>query len=321
MLLSIIIPIYNVEPYIEKCLKSCIHQKDAPKDSYEIILVNDGTKDNSMDIVRKVLSEYHGAVPVKIINQENAGLSAARNSGMTQAEGEYVWFVDSDDWIDEQSVQRIVSELQKEEIDILQMPYKLIYENNKPEEIEQVKEIKEPIPGPKVMRITRLPNLTQSRIYNRKFLQDNDLKFTPGILHEDAEFKPRAIWKAKKIKTLNAPLYYYLKREKDSITASFTMRNAEGRLYGVKSMYDFSKDLSSKERRLFFPDMNFNMFFVITGLKKLDKKDSERIISSLNECRHIFKEMMWTLSPKKFLVYSLLSLNPSLFLNLYCRKR
>ena len=86
---SIVIPVYNVEDYIKECLDSIMNQtfKD-----YEVIVVNDGTKDNSMDIVKKY--------KVKTINQENGGLSAARNNGAKHAKGEYLLFIDSDDTIE-----------------------------------------------------------------------------------------------------------------------------------------------------------------------------------------------------------------------------
>ncbi len=319
MILSIIIPIYNVERYIKKCLLSCLNQKGVSKGDYEIVLVNDGTKDNSMEIVKEVLKTHSTVVPVKIISQENMGLSAARNTGIEKSEGDYLWFVDSDDWIDEDGVASIISVLKSTDIDLLQMPYKLIYEDNRPNEIESVKSIRNPISGYECMKITRLPNLAQSRICKRKFLKNNNILFTRGILHEDAEFKPRALWHAKSIMTLDKPCYNYLKREKGSITASFTMRNAEGRWYGVKSMHEFSKDFPLKDQRLFNADMNFNMFFVLTGLKKLNKEDRAQIIDELVKHRNIFKRMIWTLSPKKFLVYLMLYLNPKFFLSLYCR--
>ena len=93
---SIIIPVYNVEKYIGKCLESVMNQ--TYKD-YEVIVVNDGTKDNSMDIVKNY--------PVKIIEQENQGLSVARNTGVKKAKGEYIIFLDSDDYIEKDLLKNI----------------------------------------------------------------------------------------------------------------------------------------------------------------------------------------------------------------------
>ena len=94
--LSIIIPVYNVENYVGKCLESCLNQ-DIPKNEYEIIVVNDGTKDNSVQVIEKYITPENN---IRLIHRKNGGLSAARNTGLKEAKGEYVWFVDSDDWIE-----------------------------------------------------------------------------------------------------------------------------------------------------------------------------------------------------------------------------
>lgn len=91
--LTIIIPVYNVEKYVGRCIESCLKQDLSPKE-YEILVVNDGSKDGSIDIVRRYARENEN---IRIIEQENAGLSAARNHGIKEARGEYLWFVDSDD--------------------------------------------------------------------------------------------------------------------------------------------------------------------------------------------------------------------------------
>ena len=94
--LSIIIPVYNVEPYIAKCLDSCL-QQDLPADEYEIIVVNDGSPDNSVVIVKDYMQRY---LNVRLVNRENGGLSAARNTGLAHANGYYVAFLDDDDeWV------------------------------------------------------------------------------------------------------------------------------------------------------------------------------------------------------------------------------
>ena len=113
--LSIIIPVYNVEKYIEKCLVNCA-QQDCCTDSYEIIVVNDGTKDNSLAIAEDVARRYDN---IYITSQLNAGLSEARNKGLSLAKGEYVWFVDSDDWIDTNCLTDIMKYLTG--IDVLAM--------------------------------------------------------------------------------------------------------------------------------------------------------------------------------------------------------
>ena len=105
LFLSIIIPIYNVEPYIGRCIESILSQITESVDSVEVIMVNDGTQDGSMDIVKLQIS---GSPFVTVINQENKGLSCARNAGLDLAKGKYVWFVDSDDWLLPEAVSRVI---------------------------------------------------------------------------------------------------------------------------------------------------------------------------------------------------------------------
>ena len=103
---SIIIPVYNVEDYIKKCLDSVFNQTYT---NYEVIVVNDGTKDNSMKIVKNY--------DVRIINQENQGLSMARNNGVKKAKGEYILFLDSDDYLEENTLQEIENVLDYLEVE------------------------------------------------------------------------------------------------------------------------------------------------------------------------------------------------------------
>ena len=117
---SIIIPVYGVENYIKKCLDSVFSQT---YNDMEVIVVNDGTKDNSMAIV----NQY----PVKIINQENAGLSAARNTGVTYATGEYLFFLDSDDYI-EPNLLLEVSKMLDNNPDLIRFQIREVFENGNP---------------------------------------------------------------------------------------------------------------------------------------------------------------------------------------------
>ena len=116
--LSIIIPVFNVEGYVGKTLAS-VFDTTASADKFEVIIVNDGTRDRSMDFVRK-----YATYPNMIIHeQENLGLSAARMNGLSLASGEYVWFVDSDDYLVEDGVEIVLKHLEKTpDVDVLMFP-------------------------------------------------------------------------------------------------------------------------------------------------------------------------------------------------------
>ena len=106
---SVIVPVYNVEKYIRQCLESIINQTYK---NLEIIVVNDGTKDNSMKIVEEYLSDER----IKVINKENGGIASARNRGIDEATGEYISFVDSDDWLELNTYEKLVEIIVDEDI-------------------------------------------------------------------------------------------------------------------------------------------------------------------------------------------------------------
>lgn len=122
--ISVIIPVYGVEKYIRQCLESVIKQTYK---NLEIIVVNDGTKDNSMKIVEEYLVDER----IKVINKENGGISSARNRGIEEATGEYVSFVDSDDWLEIDLYERIVQILEGNKVDIIVFNYNRYSENKK----------------------------------------------------------------------------------------------------------------------------------------------------------------------------------------------
>lgn len=114
-ILSIIVPVYNVEPYLERCLLSCLHQ-DIPQDDYEIIVVNDGSTDGSLQVAERVAKENGNVV---IISQKNGGLSAARNTGMKHARGKYFMYVDSDDYLFDNVLSSLLTTVEDNNLDIL----------------------------------------------------------------------------------------------------------------------------------------------------------------------------------------------------------
>ena len=118
MLLSFVIPVYQVEDYVADCLYSICRQKVDGTDWFEVICVNDGSKDKSLDLVKRVACEYPD-IRFKIIDKENGGVSVARNIGINNAEGEYLWFVDSDDVILQGALGMFYEQIKSEEYDVI----------------------------------------------------------------------------------------------------------------------------------------------------------------------------------------------------------
>lgn len=182
MKLSIIIPMFNVELYIEKCLLSCLHQ-DVPSSEYEIVVVNDGSPDNSLQIAEHIASTVDN---VTVVSQENGGLSVARNTGLLHAKGEYVWFVDSDDWIEENCLAGILKRLDKTQPDFLQLQYRLAYDDESNDK-DVYCTVDGVVSGVQQINNGDVPHPAQFAIYRKNFLIENNLLFYPGIFHEDSE--------------------------------------------------------------------------------------------------------------------------------------
>ena len=170
---SIIVPVYNVEEYIDDCLKSIKNQtfKD-----YEVIVVNDGTKDNSMDIVKKY--------DVEIINQENGGLSAARNAGVKKAKGEYLIFLDSDDYIEKDLLKKINDSI-KDNPDVVRFQIKEVYPDK---EIDFNEESFNTLNGVEAFNnIVKYHFIENAWCYaiKRSYYLENKYEFKKSTYHED----------------------------------------------------------------------------------------------------------------------------------------
>lgn len=224
--LSIIIPIYNVEKYIQKTLVSIFSQY-FQKESVEIIVVNDGTKDNSMSIVNEFAAKFDN---LKIINQENQGLSVARNTGLKAACGKYVWFVDSDDWVEYDSLPFLLKHLEHSDKDVLMFKIREYDEEGRIllERFFHDNKNEEQISGTNVVLYQKKYGVDitpmQQYVISRDFLLSNKLFFVPGIYHEDKEFAPRMLINAKKVAIIPKVIYCYLRRNSGSITTDDSLQ-------------------------------------------------------------------------------------------------
>ncbi len=218
MKFSVVVPIYNVEAYLDDCLRS-LHAQDYS--DYEIICVNDGSTDSS----RKMLSEWESRLPqMRVINRTNGGLSAARNTGLQAATGNYVVFVDSDDWVESSMLSRLAEETRDEDM--------LCYACRESDSGTTDTLLPERTDGWSYYNRHALEHrevafvCVWQRCYRREFLIDNSLYFREGILHEDNEFTPRACLYAKSIKVIPDVLYNYRVRP-GSIMTTRGLRSKE----------------------------------------------------------------------------------------------
>ena len=230
MKLSVIIPVYNVELYIRECLDSVANQKNVQKEEYEIIVINDGSPDSSIEIINNF---SWGDVNHIIITQNNQGLSSARNKGLQYASGEYVWFIDSDDFIALDAFSKILSKA--DGCDIINIGYQE-YKDARFGNI-YIEEESEGSGNDFLIKGISMP--AQFHVFKRDFLSAQELSFYEGIYHEDTEFTPRAFFLAERVGVLPDILYYYRIRE-GSIMTTINPKRAFDNLIVAKSLIDFS---------------------------------------------------------------------------------
>ena len=225
MKFSIVVPVYNVEQYLEQCLESLLVQDYG---DYEVICVNDGSTDHS----REILAEWEARLPqMKVIDRENGGLSAARNTGLKATKGDYVLFVDSDDWVEPNFLECLNSSLITHHSSLT--PLDMICfscqrtDNEATDSLHREQNSGWDYYNRHALEARVVPFVcVWQRCYRREFLMDNNLWFREGILHEDNEFTPRACLKAKSIKIIPDVLYNYRVRP-NSIMTSRGIRSKE----------------------------------------------------------------------------------------------
>lgn len=274
--LSIIIPVYNVEKYLRACLDSVFKQKGDSSD-YEVIVVNDGSPDNSKAIIDEYSLIYSNIV---VINQNNRGLSAARNAGLRIANGEYVWFVDSDDSITPNAVDYLKKEIEKEKcevyvfsiIKVLESDGTMHNTNNTFISSKYNKYYNYIADG--LFYHRKIPiGTSQKNIFLRKFLLDHNLFFTEGIYHEDMEFFIRVLISAKRIKPLNAHLYNYLIRTGGSITTSkISVKHVNDRLKIINLLNEMcNKTVLISKQIALVNDAAFYMIYELLFDKRISR--------------------------------------------------
>ena len=231
MLISIIVPIYNVEAYLEKCIKSIVDQTYT---NLEIILVDDGSPDQCGIMCDRWAAKDN---LINVIHKKNGGLSDARNSGLAMASGEYICFVDSDDWINLRYVELLYTAINKFQVPIAACDVTPFYEGN-----NIAVDIEEPISyGVYTSEgaIETLINGTHFRAVAWNKLIHRDLllgeEFPVGKLHEDEFFSYRILAKAEKLAYVDVPLYYYLQRQ-GSIMTSISIRHLDSLEAGLQRL-------------------------------------------------------------------------------------
>ena len=221
-LVSIIIPAYNVEAYVDRCLDSVIRQT---YDSLEIICIDDSSTDATLEKLEQWKQKDMRVRCVK--NESNLGLSRTRNKGMEIAKGEYIFFLDADDYLELNCIEILVTTSDKNKTDMLGYSFKTEFENSNIAEkyntmIADGREIE--LTDGKDYFIQDVDSKTVhcmsvSYLYRTEFIRNNNLQFETGIIHEDMLFYFQCLMHAERVKLISEALYHYCMRERSIVTS------------------------------------------------------------------------------------------------------
>lgn len=306
---SIIIACYNLGSIVTKAIESCINQEGVSADDYEIIVINDGSTDDTLNYIKR----YEHISNVIVIDKPNGGLSNTRNLGLSQAKGEYVLFLDGDDWYAPNALKVLSEHIGR--YDVIAFPMIYYYSEDcfsvKLRGLEtgvyRTESFLHKTLGEKQFNIIPAPQ----KIYRRSFLIDNNIRFVEGILHEDNPFFLDVMNACAEVYFVNEPIYYYLQKREGSITSQCTIRNFNGVIAGIEHIEELNIE-SNKDVR--FLNANMLVFQVVGNYKlKEDEKIVYTTLRSLKNKKRMLKYLFTeTLSFKHTVRLVLLIIDPAL---------
>ena len=266
---SVIVPIYNVEKYLEKCINSLLSQT---LEDIQIILVNDGSKDNSGNIAKEY--EKNNKDRVIYVEKENGGLSDARNYGLKYATGDFIAFLDSDDYIEKNAYEEMYNKAIEENADYVECDF--IWEF--PNKIRVDKQY--PYKNKKEM-LSFVRVVAWNKLIKRQLITDNNLEFPKGLRYEDVEFTYKLIPFVNKFAYVNKPFIHYVQRE-GSIANVQNERTAE--IFTVlDNVIEFYKENNIYDEYRDELEYNYARYLLCSSLKRMckikDKSIREKLLT------------------------------------------
>ena len=288
---SVIIPVYNAEKYLEECIDSVINQTIG-FENIQLILVNDGSKDNSKEIIDNIANKYDN-IEVLHLEESHKMAGFARNEGIKLAKGKYIMFLDSDDYYDKKACELMYNIMEEQNADIVTANYKCTEQDGIPwkkemfdKNIYKTQELEEP--SEKFFYLY-CPSACL-KMFRAKIIKDNDIKFLNGVPAEDAYFTSLALSKSNKIYYLDEPIYYYRRRNTGEVSTSW-MRN-EKYFRGVNYAFNEIYKVFKKENKLEYYKYFYAKNLISLLYKFIDSKliTNEEKIQLLDEMYWFFKQ-------------------------------
>ena len=295
--LSVVLPVYNVDQWLDECLESLLVQT-RPAD--EIIVIDDGSTDSSPDILEKYTNKYP---QIKVFSQENAGLSVARNNGLKHVSSDYLVFIDSDDFVSPNMFEHLLELLEDGKLDIAMCNAYMHYEGRQEDSLVFNDSLSSKIVKGKEWLRHRLLDenilhMVWMHMYRTSFIKKNGFEFVPGQVHEDVIWTNQVFMAAELVQYLNLPLYFYRVRQTersglDQVRRSreyvipCSIRNVEA-IVGMAGSIQDDKELSDLMRWQAV-DGGFSVFHLIEKLP--EKRDRLKQMNKLWEDG--FFRLMW----------------------------
>lgn len=247
MKVSIVVPVYNVEDYLKQCLESLVNQTYK---NIEIVCVNDGSTDNSL----KILEDYKNRYPeiIKVVNKKNGGLAEARNYGVDNCNGEYIGFVDSDDWVDLKMYENMLSLALKNEADVVISDYTEVY-------IDKEVLVKDDSINTKML----YESLVCNKLFKKELFEKVKIRFPLGLWYEDNAVTYKLLFLANKVVKDNSSYYFYRRTRENSIMNSqnnpkiYDMHKIGESLYDFFLKYNLSKEEKEEIEYIFIKNILF----------------------------------------------------------------
>ena len=315
-LLSIIVPVYNVEKYIRTSLES-IYRQGLAEDCFEVIIVNDGTKDRSMEVIQDIIREHSN---ILVIQQENQGLSMARNNGIAKASGEYILLVDSDDLLADGSLKPLLTEAERVKPDLVVADFQKMSDKDIEEALQQ-----DTPPAPITWQeksgwALLLEDLNPRQcyvwrtIYRREFLVKNNIRFVPGIYYEDIPFTHECYLKAGQCLRAHRLLYLY-RIGHASITTAITARSGKdfatalGMTWALRNLDGLSPDIRQR-----LSDNIFAAFSVLLYATAHEVKEFADRREILKHLKQVAPDLRFSNGLKQKIVFTLYRFMPLVYI-------
>ena len=272
-LLTVVIPVYNVEKYLKRCIESILVQEWK---NYDILLVDDGSIDRSPQICDDYVRAYDF---ISVIHKENGGLSDARNTGISNAKGEYVYFPDSDDWIEPNTFIALAEALESRKFDIISFNREFV--KGKEDAIVSEPEVIQVFEGKdaflQMLKYTYITGFANDKVYRKSLFTDHNIQFPIGKYYEDLGTNYKLFLSAKKVYATNQKYYHYLIDNPDSITQSWNEKKFRDMFGFYKEMFysDFVRSQLNQD------ELRLSQLYYVNGLihllaslykSKLDKE-------------------------------------------------